>query len=61
MIDPFGGAGTTALVANRLGRDSILIELNPRYAQMAKRRIQKEYQLFPHMAKVKIVPERVRI
>ena len=39
VLDPFGGAGTTGLVADRLCRDAILIELNPAYAAMAKRRI----------------------
>lgn len=39
VLDPFGGAGTTGLVADRLGRKSILIELNPEYADMAERRI----------------------
>ncbi len=39
VIDPFGGAGTVGLVAERLARDSILIELNPQYCEMAKRRI----------------------
>ena len=39
VLDPFGGAGTTALVADRLQRDAILIELNPEYAAMARRRI----------------------
>jgi DNA modification methylase len=39
VLDPFLGAGTTALVADRLGRDCIGIELNPAYAAMAKRRI----------------------
>lgn len=39
VLDPFGGAGTTGLVADRLGRDSILIELNPDYAEMARKRI----------------------
>jgi DNA modification methylase len=39
VLDPFGGAGTTGLVADRLGRDAILIELNPEYAAMAERRI----------------------
>jgi DNA modification methylase len=31
VLDPFGGAGTTALVAARLGRNAILIEANPAY------------------------------
>lgn len=39
VLDPFGGAGTTALVADRLGRDAIMIELNPEYAEMARQRI----------------------
>jgi DNA modification methylase len=39
VLDPFGGAGTTGLVADRLGRDAILIELNPAYAQLSRDRI----------------------
>jgi DNA modification methylase len=42
ILDPFGGAGTTALVAERLGRDSILIELNPDYAAIAQRRLKAD-------------------
>jgi DNA modification methylase len=44
-LDPFGGAGTVALVADRLGRDAILIELKPEYAAMAERRIREEAPL----------------
>jgi hypothetical protein len=39
VLDPFGGAGTVALEADRLGRDAILIELNESYARMAEQRI----------------------
>jgi len=39
VLDPFGGAGTTGLVADRLGRNAVLVELNPDYAAMAERRI----------------------
>lgn len=39
IIDPFGGAGTTGLVANRLGRDATLIELNHDYADLARDRL----------------------
>lgn len=39
VLDPFGGAGTTGLVADRLQRDAVLIELNPEYAEMARNRI----------------------
>jgi len=33
VLDPFGGAGTVGLVADRLGRDAVLCELNPEYAE----------------------------
>lgn len=38
VLDPFAGTGTTGLVALEFGRKAILIELNPAYADMAKRR-----------------------
>lgn len=50
VIDPFGGAGTTGLVADRLGRDAILIELNPEYAEMARCRIQGDAGMFAEVA-----------
>jgi DNA modification methylase len=46
VLDPFGGAGTTGLVADRLGRNAILIELNPDYAAMAEGRIRGDLPLF---------------
>jgi hypothetical protein len=46
VLDPFAGAGTTGLVAERLGRSAILIELNPNYAAMAERRIRGDAPLF---------------
>jgi len=46
VLDPFGGAGTTGLVADRLGRDAILIELNESYADMARRRIEGDAGMF---------------
>lgn len=39
VLDPFGGAGTTALVAQRLGRSSVSFELNPGYVAMAEARL----------------------
>lgn len=39
VLDPFGGAGTTGLVADRLMRNAILIELNPEYCAMADARL----------------------
>ena len=50
VLDPFGGAGTTGLVADRHGRNAILIELNPEYAAIAKRRIEGDSPLFAEVA-----------
>jgi DNA modification methylase len=46
----FGGAGTTGLVADRHGRNAILIELNPEYAAIAERRIKGDAGMFADMA-----------
>jgi DNA modification methylase len=50
VLDPFGGAGTTGLVANRLQRNAILVELNPQYAAMARRRITNDGGMFAEAA-----------
>jgi DNA modification methylase len=50
VLDPFGGAGTTGLVADRLQRDAILIELNPAYAAMMTERIVDDGPLFAEVA-----------
>lgn len=39
VLDPFGGSGTTGLVAAKHGRSATLIELNPEYAEMASERL----------------------
>jgi DNA modification methylase len=49
VLDPFGGAGTVGLVADRLGRNAILIELNPEYADMAERRISGDGGMFANV------------
>lgn len=51
VLDPFGGAGTTGLVADRLGRNAILLELNPEYAKMAERRITGDSPLFAEVSR----------
>lgn len=38
VLDPFGGTGTVARVAEDLGRDSILIELQSTYVDLARRK-----------------------
>lgn len=50
VLDPFGGAGTVGLVAERLQRHSILIELNPKYAEMARERIRRDAPLLAEAA-----------
>jgi DNA modification methylase len=42
VLDPFAGTATTSVVAARLGRRCIAIELNPEYFDMAKDRLRKE-------------------
>ena len=39
VLDPFLGSGTVGVVAERLGRDWIGIELNPSYARLAMERM----------------------
>jgi DNA modification methylase len=46
VLDPFGGSGTTGLVADRNGRNAILIELNDEYAEMARDRLYNDAPLF---------------
>lgn len=38
ILDPFGGSGTTGIVANQLDRHAILIELNEEYVESARER-----------------------
>lgn len=45
VLDPFAGAGTVGLVAQRMGRDFVGIELKPEYAEMARRRIEGDAPL----------------
>ena len=46
ILDPFGGAGTVGLVAQELGRSSVLIEVSPKYAAMSERRIKGAAPMF---------------
>ena len=43
VLDPFGGAGTTALVATRHNRKSFSCEMNPAYVEMAEARLRKAF------------------
>ena len=42
VLDPFSGAGTTALVSKQLGRNAVGIELNPEYVALSEARIEIE-------------------
>jgi len=46
VFDPFGGSGTTGIVAKLFNRKSIMSELNPEYIKIAKARINKEFGMF---------------
>ena len=41
VLDPFLGSGTTAVVAQRLKRNYIGIEIHPDYVEYAKKRIEE--------------------
>jgi hypothetical protein len=42
ILDPFAGSGTTLLVARKLGRHAVGIDLNKSYLQLAARRLQQQ-------------------
>ena len=46
VLDPFGGSGTTGIVAISSLRNSILIEINPAYVDIAIKRIKKKNSMF---------------
>lgn len=46
VLDPFGGSGTTGIVANNHNRNAILIELNKEYIEIAKKRIDDQGSMF---------------
>lgn len=46
ILDPFMGAGTTAVVARKLNRNFIGFELNPDYIKIANQRLNKELGMF---------------
>lgn len=46
ILDPFAGSGTVGLAADRLGRDAILIEIDPVYCEIARHRIEGDAGMF---------------
>ena len=49
VLDPFVGSGTTAVVAKKLGRRYVGIDLNPKYVERAKERIKKRPSLLEYV------------
>ncbi len=41
VLDPFAGSGTTSVVAKQLNRNSISIEIDPKYVNLIKQRLEK--------------------
>jgi len=46
VLDPFGGSGTTGIVAAGHNRNAVLLELNAEYIELAKARIEKDMGIF---------------
>lgn len=46
VLDPFLGSGTTMVAASRIGRNSIGVEVDPGYVEMAYRRMLKTMDLY---------------
>ncbi|MBN1181521.1 MAG: site-specific DNA-methyltransferase, partial [Bacteroidales bacterium] len=46
VLDPFIGSGTTGIVARKLDRNFIGIELNPEYVKLAEKRIKRKLGIF---------------
>jgi len=47
VLDPFGGSGTTSIVASELRRNSIMVELNSSYVEISKGRAASIQPQFP--------------
>ena len=54
VLDPFGGSGTVAKVARGLGRSSVMIELNPAYVEIMKRRLRAGGQLDGGVSEIRV-------
>lgn len=53
VLDPFAGSGTTNRVAQKMGRNSIGIEILPEYVQIARSRLQEVQPAVPLLAEQK--------
>ena len=55
VLDPFAGAGTTGLVADRLERNAVLLELNSEYCDMIEQRLRSDAPMFVNLERIKNV------
>ena len=53
ILDPFAGTGTTAIAAFNTGRNSISVEIEPKYVAMARNRLQEASWLMPEAGAVR--------
>ena len=53
VLDPFGGSGTTAIVANKHNRNAVLCELNEEYVGIAKERITNTLGMMASIKEIK--------
>ncbi len=58
VLDPFAGTGTSSLAAARTGRNSIAVELDPTYFDMACGRLRKETEGLFSKTKIDVVRTR---
>ena len=49
VLDPFGGSGTTGIVAVQHNRKALLLELNKEYIKLAQGRVEKEMGMFAEL------------
>lgn len=60
VLDPFMGSGTTAVVARKLGRHFLGIELSPEYVEAARRRLIEARYTHPATCSCRLLPTRSR-
>jgi DNA modification methylase len=53
VLDPFAGTGTTAIAALNSGRNSIGVEIEPKYVAIARDRFREASWLRPHAGAIR--------
>lgn len=57
VLDPFAGTGTTTVAASRWGRNSISVEVDPHYCDLAERRIRQATESLFASAGLEVIRE----